>query len=140
MVNEIARIAFSKMPDFARVEKGALVIVDTNQLTEDQQAAISEISETTGEGGRTVRVKLHDKLAALDKLAKGLSLYKERHEVSGPNGGPVQIEDSVAQLEAMVEGIARRKAAELPVVAELQPPPMRIAAPIRQPVRVIDAD
>ena len=93
VVNEIARIAFAKMPDFARVENGALVITDTDQLTEDQCAAISEISETVGEGGaRTVRVKLHDKLVALDKMAKVLSLYKERVEVSGPNGGPIEHE------------------------------------------------
>ena len=137
VVNEIARIAFSKMPDFARVEKGTLVITDTSELTEDQQAAISEISETVGEGGRTVRVKLHDKLSALDKLAKVLSLYREKVEVSGPNGGPVQMEDAKSRLLLLL-GLPGSVQSQ-PLV-EIQAPLKRVAPPVRQPVRIIDAD
>jgi phage terminase small subunit len=138
VINEIARIAFSKMPDFARVEKGALVITDTNQLTEDQQAAISEISETVGEGGRTVRVKLHDKLAALDKLAKVLSLYREKVEVSGPKGGPIEMIDAKARLMVLLN-LPAGSVQPMPMV-EIQPPLRRITSPKAPAVRIIDAD
>lgn len=138
VLNEIGRIAFAKFTDFARIEGGQLVITDTSKLTEDQMAAIAEISETVGEGGRTIKIKLHDKLHALDRMARALGLYKERVEMSGPNGGPIQVEDAVARLRERVEAMARRKEGE--VAVEIQPPLKRIAAATPQPaVRIIDA-
>ncbi len=99
-------------------------------------SAASEISETTGEGGRTVRVKLHDKLAALDKLAKVLSLHRKKVEVSGPNGGPIPMQDAKQRLAAMLGiGITVQSAS-----LEIPPPARRIAAPVRQPAPIIDAD
>jgi phage terminase small subunit len=103
VITEIARLAFAKMPDYAKIQNGALVITDTADLTEDQQAAISEITETVTEAGRTIRIKLHDKGAALDKLAKILSLYRERVELSGPNGGAIPLEAVVSARERVAE-------------------------------------
>src|SRR5581483_3694860 len=82
VVDEIGKIAFAKFSDFARVEGGELVITDTAQLSEEQQACIAEISETVGEHGRTIKIKLHPKLDALDKLMKALGMYKERAEIA----------------------------------------------------------
>lgn len=102
VLNEIARIAFAKFTDYGRIENGALVITDTDKLTEDQLAAIAEITETTTESSRTIKIRLHDKSSALDKLAKVLGLYRERVEVSGPNGGPIEIDDAKARLAQMI--------------------------------------
>jgi len=120
VLEEIARIAFAKMSDFARVEKGSLVITDTAQLTEDQQAAISEISETVTESGRTIRVKLHDKGAALDKLAKVLGMYRDRIELSGPGGTAIQIADVRAKIADRLKLIHERK--DAPGTVEILPP------------------
>lgn len=142
VINEIARLAFSKATDFARVVNGALIVTDTDELSEDQKAAIAEISETVGEGGRTVRVKLHDKLTALDKLAKVLSLYKERVEISGPNGSAIQIETTIADVRAKLDDKMARLRAALTFgldEVEVQPPLRRVASvPVRAIGRVIE--
>src|SRR5690348_16931724 len=46
IVEELARVGFAKITDFVRVEDGRLIVTDTGKLSEDQQAAICEISET----------------------------------------------------------------------------------------------
>lgn len=120
VLEEMARIAFAKMTDFARVERGCLVVTDTAQLTEDQQAAISEITETVTEAGRTVRIKLHDKGAMLDRLAKVLSMYRERVELSGPGGGPIPIADVRAKIAERLKLIGERQS--LPGTVEILPP------------------
>jgi phage terminase small subunit len=48
-----------------------------------------------GEDARAVEVtefKLWDKIAALDKIGKHLGLFIDRHEHTGPDGQPLQIE------------------------------------------------
>jgi phage terminase small subunit len=140
VVDEIGKLAFAKMTDFVRVENGSLIITDTSKLTEDQQAAIAEITETVNESGRAIRVKLHDKLSALDKLAKVLSLYKER-ETSPTVAVNVTVNDVRARVTARMEELARRAAEEDRLVPELSPPIRRVEtvpAPIMG--RVIDAE
>jgi phage terminase small subunit len=36
---------------------------------------------------------MHDQLKALDSAAKHLGMFTERHEHSGPNGGPIETEN-----------------------------------------------
>jgi phage terminase small subunit len=142
VVDEIAKIARAKFSDFARIEDGRLIITDTAQLTEDQQACIAEISETVGEHGRTIKIRLHSKLDALEKLMKALGMYKEKHEISGPNGGPINIQET-DPLDRIKERLnALRKAREAAFTAEFEPPPPRRIAPPPQPQRatVIDAE
>lgn len=141
LIEELAKLALCDVTDYAKVVNGRLVVTDTADLTPDQRAAIVGIKETINEKGHSTIEYKFDRIAAIDRLARAVGLFKQHVEVSGPNGGPIQIEDSVAELEAMIETIARRKAAALPVVAELQPPPLRISAPqIRQPAPIIDAE
>jgi hypothetical protein len=42
---------------------------------------------------RTPKIRLYDKLAAMGHLAKLLNLLVDRQEISGPNGGPVEVTD-----------------------------------------------
>jgi hypothetical protein len=51
-------------------------------------AAIAEVSKTR-EG---MRVKLHDKVTALEKLGRHLGMSKEKVEVAGEGGGLVQVD------------------------------------------------
>ena len=141
VVEEIGRVAFAKMTDFARVEDGRLIITDTRQLTEDQQAAIQEISETVGEHGRTIKVKLHPKMDALDKLAKVLSMYRERVEVSGTVNHDHEhtLTDVRARIAERLKGISENLKA-IPLV-EIDLPPRRVALPVAPKMgRTIDAD
>lgn len=48
-------------------------LVPSDQIDEDTAAAVSEVSLTA----QGVKVKLHDKLAALDKIARHLGMFKD---------------------------------------------------------------
>ena len=42
----------------------------------------------------TTGVELHDPLRASELLAKDLGMLKERHEMTGADGGPIQFSDT----------------------------------------------
>jgi phage terminase small subunit len=92
VVSEYARIAFA---DIRRVitwsRSGVVTIKPSDELSDDDAAVIAEVTDQATANGRTVRVKLADKLHALDSLARHLGLFVDRHEHSGPRGGPIQL-------------------------------------------------
>lgn len=64
-------------------------LVDSDDLDDDTAAAISQISQNATGG---VTLKMHDKKGALVDIGKHLGMFVERHEHSGPDGGPIQTE------------------------------------------------
>ena len=66
IVEEYRRIAFANTTDGIQVRGGWVQITDTDDLTPEQQAAISEIHQTKD----GVRIKFHDKTKALDSLGE----------------------------------------------------------------------
>ena len=57
------------------------------ELTDEQRAAIESIEQTkTG-----IKFKLHNKIPALDLLTKHFGLLIQRFEHSGPDGGPIEV-------------------------------------------------
>lgn len=75
---EYARIAFSDMADFADFGPEGVRLRDLSALGRDQTAAIASLSAATRELGPSVRIRLHDKLAALDALARHIGLEAPR--------------------------------------------------------------
>ena len=81
--------------------QGSDAIVDLSTLTRDQAAAIQEVTIEDYRDGRgadardvrRVKVKLLDKRAALAEMGKHLGMFKELHEHSGKNGGPIKLRD-----------------------------------------------
>jgi hypothetical protein len=63
-----------------------------------------------GKNGRTTKVKLHDKLAAMAQLSKLLNMLVDRQEVNGPGGGPVEVTDYRARITERLNDIAKRTA------------------------------
>lgn len=91
VVQELARVAFSDIQDFVNWNKEGVAIRDSKELNEDQSRAVSEIAEgIDGKNRRRVKVKLHDKVKALELLGKHLQMFVERQERSGPGGEPIQ--------------------------------------------------
>ena len=73
------------------------IIFDSKKISESDRRAIAEVVETQTRDGGTTRIKLHDKKGALDSLARHLGLFVEHHEVTGANGGPIQVAEMSPQ-------------------------------------------
>ena len=76
VLQELTSIAFAKGTDYASIISGVVMMNDTEELTEEQKAAIVSIKQTK-EG---VEVKLADKMRALELLAKHLGLLQAQEK------------------------------------------------------------
>lgn len=63
-------------------------LIDSDKLDDATAAAVAEISQTT-QGG--LRIKFHDKKSALDSIGRHLGMFKDKTELSGPDGAPLQV-------------------------------------------------
>lgn len=98
--DELRKLAFSNMLDYMRAGPDGDPYLDFSQLTRDQAAALAEVTvedfkDGRGEEARDVRrikFKLSDKRASLMDLAKLCGFVTEKHEHSGPGGGPMKLE------------------------------------------------
>lgn len=97
VLRELALVAFSdigQVMDFSGVEPR---LKPANEIPETARRSISGMKvkrymEGHGEDARQVEVtefKLWSKDSALEKLAKHLGMFVERHEHSGPDGGDI---------------------------------------------------
>ena len=79
VVQELAKLAFSNVGDYLRIDANGDPYFDFSGLTEAQTAALD------------TRFQLADKHQALVSLAKILGFMPTRVTVSAPDGGPVQL-------------------------------------------------
>lgn len=102
---ELARVAFADVRSVAQVTKHGVRAVPTEEWPEDDALAVAEVGDTK----HGVRVKMHSKLSALDKIARHLGLFSDRLEVTGRNGGPIEVaEFSDAELRKRATELANR--------------------------------
>jgi phage terminase small subunit len=94
IVAEYARIAFG---DVRRVlswgASGVVTVRPSAELTDDEAAMIAEVHDLATANGRSLKLKLADKLHALDSLARHLGMFVEKREHAGPRGGPIPISE-----------------------------------------------
>jgi len=79
VVEEYARIAFADLRDFFDWGPKGVTLRAKEELTEWQASAIADI-EPSGPNGKGPRLRLHDKKAALDALARHLGLFRPRDQ------------------------------------------------------------
>jgi phage terminase small subunit len=77
VLRELARCAFSRLTDVAKWDKDGVEFLDSATLSEDAKAAVESVSSTPTPHGNALRIKMHSKLAALDKLCRHLGLYRD---------------------------------------------------------------
>lgn len=82
VLREYARIAFADMRRFATVSAGGVRLLDSKTWTDDDAAAVESVSETVTKEGGSVRFKLHDKVGALNQLAKYLGMVSDGTQVN----------------------------------------------------------
>lgn len=77
VVLELAKIGFSNIETFAKIEGGRVKFTEFKELVQDELAAIESIGATK-EG--KITIKLHSKLHALEQLGKHLGIYQKDNE------------------------------------------------------------
>lgn len=78
VLREIARVAFADPRRVMTWGPGGVTLRDSSELTDDEAAIVCEVSQTVTETGGSTKLKLHDKLSALEKLAKHVGLYDDK--------------------------------------------------------------
>jgi phage terminase small subunit len=105
---ELKRIALADMTDFVDWGPHGVRLKDC-EAEEVDGRVVAEVSETVTETGGSKRIKLHDKLGAISQLTKMFGWNApEKQEVSGPNGGPMQVEVNDAK-QRLAERLSRLK-------------------------------
>ena len=87
VVNEYRRIAFVDTTSAIYIKNGRAYVTDTDELTADQRAAISEIRETKD----GILIKFHSKTAALDSLGKYLGMFADKNTGQNADAGGITI-------------------------------------------------
>ena len=77
ILGELASIAFADPGHYFEWGPKGVTVKAKDALTAEQRRVVGELSQTVTEGGGTIRVKLHDKLGALNALGKHLGFFRE---------------------------------------------------------------
>lgn len=83
VVAELSRIAFYDPRRFMTWGPNGVTLIDSGALTDAEAACVAEVSETTTKDGGSVKIKMHSKLDALDKLARNLGLLRDKEADTG---------------------------------------------------------
>lgn len=103
---ELARIAFANLEDYVRVDADGNVVPDLTAATRDQMAGLTEVSiqEQRSEGkygpseSITRKVKIGNKLGALELLLKRRGALVEKHAMDHTGNVTVQHEMSPREI------------------------------------------
>ena len=81
---QIKAISRSNVRDYVKFGPGYVTVNESDNLTPEQAACISEVVENSSENGSQIKLKLHDKAKFVDMGMKYLGLYApEKRNVSG---------------------------------------------------------
>ena len=91
VLKELAAIGFARGTDYAQIQsRGRVSLTPTEELTEEQKAAVLGVKETQ----YGVEIKLADKVRALELLGKHIGLWDKK-----------DLDDSEGELERLINGL-----------------------------------
>jgi phage terminase small subunit len=111
VLKELAKIGFADIKDFLayRTEKTVTGyddnghpiaeyanIVELKNSDDVDGALVSEVQVKDGQ----LKFKLHDKEKALELIGKHLAMFTDKQEISGKDGGPIQFERLLDEIES----------------------------------------
>lgn len=76
VVSELAAIAFANIRDYAAFGPDGMTFRPWDELTDSQAAAVSSIEHRETPSGPVSRIRLHNKLAALELLGRHLGMFR----------------------------------------------------------------
>lgn len=78
IIREYMKIAFTEISDVAEIKDNCLVVKNLEDVPPEHRGAIAEISEVVSpRGGKRIKVKMYDKLKALNDLGKHLGMFRD---------------------------------------------------------------
>jgi len=78
VLEELRRLGFSCPAEFASFGPKGVKLKDSSKLSPEQLAAVAEVAQVDGPAGRrNIRLKFHDKVAALRLLGEHLGVFKK---------------------------------------------------------------
>ena len=104
---EIGHVAMGRARDVMRWGPRGVELLPSDGLTDAQAAAVAEASQTISAEGGSIRLKMHDKIAALRLLAQHYHLLDEDRPSADPNA------TTMATLLALTTEQLGERAAEL---------------------------
>lgn len=122
ILRELARIGFADVRAYVSVtDDGEIRVKATDEMDDDAAAAVQEISQTTTEarGGKrgeieittkNRKVKLHDKIRALDLMGRHVGLWKDGIDLGQPI--TIRMAYDPTSTKGKADGSAGKKAGE----------------------------
>lgn len=107
---ELAKIAFADQRAVMTWGPSGVKLVSSDTLTDDQAAIVAEVSETTSATGGSLKLKTHDKVGALKLLGEHLGMFKQKVELTGKDGAPIEQRTTVvdeAKVKAAIDKLHR---------------------------------
>ncbi len=94
VLEEYARIAFSDLRQVVTWSPQGLVLKESEELSQDVASAVSEVTRTASMSGVSYKIKMHNKIGALDKLAKHLGICSDKLQAQlvDENGNDFKLE------------------------------------------------
>lgn len=104
VIKELANIAFADPRSVMSWGPDGVILIDSQAITREQAAIVSEVAETKD----GVRLKTHSKMQALELLGKHMGMFKDRVEVTGKDGAPLQqVNMSVDEFAKIAKEVAQ---------------------------------
>lgn len=90
ILEELKTVALSDLSDLVSWSEDGVTIKDSKELSPELTKLVSEVVETRHKDGTiSVKIKLHDKLAAINQLNKTLGLYRD--DSKDRDNRPIQV-------------------------------------------------
>lgn len=107
VVEELRKLGFSNFGNYASFGPSGVKLKSSDEMTPDQLAAVSEVSESVTKDGGTIKFKLHDKHAALVSLGRHFDIFAGAKPADEGDG---LVSDSMARprVEARLTAIGER--------------------------------
>lgn len=81
VVKELAKIAFGDPRKVMTWGPGGVALKSSGELTDDEAAMVSEVSETTTKDGGSLKLKTCDKIKALELIGRHLGIFIDKGEL-----------------------------------------------------------
>lgn len=101
VLQELAKIGFADIRNYCAWNHSGVEIKDSDSISDEHSGAIQEVVHHFSDGAGQTKVKLYDKISALEKIGKHLGMWKETPNLT------LQLPDYSKVLE--LNGIKPRK-------------------------------